>query len=79
LFLPNVIGPQQLLYLHRDLTAPGLGAFAPLQQRAAIPLGLVPAQQQPAVLQTGVVPTQQQPAGQHSGVNPPPTFYSAIS
>jgi hypothetical protein len=63
--------PQQQLYLHRDFTASGHGTFVPLQQRAAVPPGTVPAQQQPAVLQTSVVATQQQPAGQQPGVNPP--------
>jgi hypothetical protein len=72
LFTPDVTThPQQQLYLHRDLTAPGLGEFAPLQQHAAIPPGLVLAEQQPAVLQTGVVATQQQSAGKQPGVNPP--------
>jgi len=60
--------PYQQLYLHRDYTASGHGAFAPLQQRAAVPPGTVPAQQQP---QTGVVAPQLQPAGQQPGVNPP--------
>jgi hypothetical protein len=60
--------PYQQLYQHRDFTASGHGAFAPLQQHAAVPPGTVPAQQQP---QTGVVATQQQPAGQQPVVNPP--------
>jgi hypothetical protein len=55
--------PYQQLYLHRDFTASGHGAFAPLQWHAAVPPGMVPAQQQPAVMQTGVVATQQQSAG----------------
>jgi len=38
-------------------------------QRAAVPIGKVPAHQQP---QTGVVATQPQPAGQQPGLNPPP-------
>ena len=63
--------PYQQLYLHRDFTASGHGAFAPLQWHAAVPPGMVPAQQQPAVTQTSVVPTQQQSAGQQPGVNPP--------
>jgi len=63
--------PYQQLYLHRDFPSSGHGAFASLQQRAAVPLGMVPAQQQPAVMQTSVVATQQQPAGQQPGVNPP--------
>jgi hypothetical protein len=58
--------PYQQLY-----TASGHGAFAPLQQRAAVP-------PQP---QTGVVTAQPQPAGQEPGLTPPPptTFYSTIS
>jgi hypothetical protein len=70
--LPGVTThPQQQLYLHRDFTASGHGAFALLQQHAAVPPGTVPAQQQPAVPQTGVVATQQPPAGQQPSVNPP--------
>jgi len=61
----------QQLYLNRDYTGSGHGAFAPFQQRAAVP-------PQP---QTGVVAAQPQPAGQQPGLNPPPptTFYSTIS
>jgi len=53
--------PYQQLYLNRDYTGFGHGAFAPFQQRAAVP-------PQP---QTGVVAAQPQPVGQQPGLNPP--------
>jgi hypothetical protein len=53
LFTPDrVTRPQQQLYLNRDPTAPGMGVFAPLQQRP------VPTQQQPAGQQPGANPPQ---------------------